>query len=343
MDSLKVRIPLSEVTITNQGVFGSKYIVDAESGDVESEYKQKRYKVSKEGITTSFGLESQVGADQKVNEYLVILFNSKLLQHKYFEGITLDNIEFVYTQIQGLGVAYFTYETFLKAEATDVDYKQDYFVTLFDKMTQYIYSHAKPSRKVGRGCNVFDKRHNKGIEFGNRDTASPANPYLKIYHKGLELLHSSKVFYAKYLNHSDVDVKNMARVEFTIKNKKHFKKHQVEDTTLGALLGISQSKLQEILKHTFDAHVAKRITIKKVKEDMTPTDLVSYNFMSILIEQGNSYNIVREMAIFGTTDKVSRSRIRTRLDKIYDTHIKNSDDDKMAEHMSVLFEGVGWV
>lgn len=343
IDSLKIRIPMSKVEILDQSIFGNKIVIDDLTGNVEREFKENRYKVKYDGITTSFGIEHQNSKGNKVVEYFVILLNSKLLHQRYFEGITQDTVETVYLRIMGMNVAKFDFDTFLDAECTDVDFKQDLQQPNFSKTLDYINSHAKLSKNVGEGSNKRDQPTNKGIEFGKRETAHKSYPYLKFYHKGLELLNSSKTFYGKYIADLDIDVTHMVRVETTVKNKKHFAKLGVDNTSLRNILKLSQDKLLEIVSTAINRHLEKRLTTITPTKELKPMDRVYFNSMALLIDQGANYHLVVEMLLNGINGKVQRSRVRKTLDRIYNENIRGSEGDQVANELADFCAAVGWV
>ena len=340
IDSLKVRIPIEQVTVIDATIFSHKLVIDGATGEIEKEFEQKRFRHNYDGITTSFGIEEQVTGEQKVKKYLVVLYNSKLLHERYFEGITSDNIRLVYDRIIALKKVSFSYESFLDSAGTDVDYKLDTEVKHFDKSIKKLYSHVKPTKKVGRGCNCFDKMKNKGIEFGKRETSTPASPYLKIYHKGLELVHNSSIFYRKYLKGAG-DYSNKVRLEFTIKNRKHFKKYCIEDTSLRSILSIKQTQLEGIVKSILSTHIEPRMIDIKAPTDMTPMDATLYNAIVLLMHQGLNYNLIRESLVQSSTG-VAKSRQRRKLDSIYESAIRGLEVDSISQEQANFFEAIGW-
>lgn len=341
IDSLKVRIPIENVTIVNQSIFGSKFIVDGETGLIESEYKQKRHTLIYDGITTSFGIESQVNKDQRLKKYLVLLFNSKLLHEDYFDGIQSKNISIIYNRIIGLNQVRFSFESFMNAESTDVDWKLDSYNDNFDLTIKKLFSHSKESKKVNEGCNAFRKPTNKGIEYGHRDTATISKPFLKFYHKGLELTNSKDMFYRKYLKHSNKNISNLVRCETTVKNKKHFRKLGINDTTLGSLLSLENDVLELIINKAIKSHLEPRTKSIKTTKEMTPSDNVFYNAIILLMDKGNSYNLIRE-SLVQNNDKVAKSRLRAKLDTIYNDTIKGSDMDGISQKQTNYFNSIGW-
>jgi len=341
IDSLKVRIPLRDTEIMDSTIFGARIVVVAETGEEESKFKPNRTTHKADGITTSFGIEAQVSGEQKVREYLVILFNAKLLKENYFDGITNETIRFLYESIISLNLVSFSFDTFLQAEATDVDFKLDKVNKEFHRSMKAMRTHAKSSVKINRGINYFDSKKNRGIEFGKRNTATSSYPFLKFYNKELELLNHSGAFYTKYIKDNS-EIKDLIRCEFTIKNRKHFRKYGIENTSLESILNLSQSDLMAILKSIIQVHLCPRIAPIKTIKEMSPNDRMLYNAMYVLMEQnGMNYNLISETLIQGF-ERQERWRKREKLDFIYESFIKGSDADERSEAINTWFEAIGW-
>jgi len=341
IDSLKVRIPMLQAEVLDAGIFGKRYVIEAESGNIEREFDANKTSHKENGITVSFGIEKQVTDEQKVREFLVILFNSKALKENYFDGITSDNLKKVYEYIISLNLVSFSYDAFLQAEATDVDYKLDKVNHEFHRSMKSMRTHAKSSVQINRGINYFDSKKNRGIEFGKRHTATVSYPFLKFYNKELELLNASDTFYSKYIKNAH-DITDLIRCEFTIKNKKHYKRYGIEDTTLQSILSLSQEDLHAILRQVLSVHLERRIAPIKTINEMTPNDRILYNAMYVLMEQnGMNYNLIRETLIQGFERK-ERFRKREKMDYIYETFIKGTQADTTAEAMNEWFEAIGW-
>lgn len=343
LDSMNFRIPIKEVKLIDESLFGTRYIVNPEDGMVEDEFKKNREAIRLDGgITVSMALQKQINSDQRVKEYLVVLINAKLLKELYFDGITLDNIERVYQEIMRLKKVSFSYASFLQAECTDVDFKMDSHDDDFAQIMKEMSVHAKPSKEVNRGISIFDKKDNRGIEFGKRNNATSSYPYLKLYDKELELINKSGSFYSKHLQSHKEHINNLIRTEFTIKNKKHFKKYEIEDTSLVSVLSIGQPKLKAILKSVIKVHLEKRIPPIKTISEMNPNDRILYNAMYVMMEQNNmNYNLIRETLVQGFS-KQERYRKRERMDFIYDNFLKGTDADTKAERLNAWFEAIGW-
>lgn len=341
VDSLKVRIPLKDVSIIESNLFGAKYVIDANTHEVESEFTKNRHTVQSHGITTSYGIESQVTANQKVVDYLVLLFNSKLLGRNYFDGIHSENIREVYDSVMSQGVVSFTYESFLSSSATDVDYKNDLIENNFEEKMKHMVLYAYPSKKINRGVNKFDTKTSQGIEFGKRATATSSYPYLKFYAKTMELIHNSREFYRSFL--TEEDLPSIVRCEFTIKNKKHFKKYGIEDTSLISILSLDQNQLKEILISVVNVHLSKRIVkTQKANSRMKPNDVLIFNAINFLMQYAMPYNSIRESLISNIDDKTARFRKRKDLDRIYNEYIKGQDYQVKFEKDQQFYDSIGW-
>ena len=117
----------------------------------------------------------------------------------------------------------FAYDDFLDASLTDTDIKRDMRRSLvdFEIMKNLAKKYAKSSVSFGTGYRAWWSNTNKGFQFSDRKTtAFRTQPYFKVYHKPTELVNRSNDFYTKYL--SNIDLSDVVRYEFTIKNRDHF-------------------------------------------------------------------------------------------------------------------------
>ena len=102
IDSLKLKIPLCEVKITNPTLTDKFALTNMTTGDApdEAQWKQQAQQGSRtKGISTYYSINdllSRFGAQQK---YLVILVNSKLLTESYLQGISTSSLRKVYDAI----------------------------------------------------------------------------------------------------------------------------------------------------------------------------------------------------------------------------------------------------
>jgi len=342
IDSLKIRVPRDQVTVIEPGLEGHKILVNTATGDIEKEYKERSYKVEYDGISTYYGIEHQRTADKTVREFVVILFNSKLLKREYLDGITSGNVRKVYDELMSHQVIGLDYDDFLNGECTDVDIKKDLHSTTFDGLLKIMYAHAKPEKHMSRGCNVFDKKGNKGIEFGKRETATPAYPFLKVYHKGLELINNSSSFHEAHLQHVD-GLDDLIRVETTVKNKKHFRRHGVTDTRLCSVLDMGTDKLNSIFENCMNMHFEKRTRVTTPRRaELSPTDQALLNSIYMGMEFGLAYHVIRHNLVNGIEIDRSKRRTGERLDGLYMTYVKGTEIDVINEHQERFLTEMGW-
>lgn len=345
IDSFKIRIPIEQVEILKQEISSTKSLVNNLTGEVEREFKERSYKVERDGIRLKFALESQVNSKQVVKDYLVILINSKLLQERYFEGITSDTIETIYLRLMAEQVVQFSYDTFLAGEVTDVDYKKDVSNEDFGTSIKLMVNYAKEHKQVNKGCNSFNQKTNKGIEFGSRKTATADYPYLKLYHKGLELIYNSNLFYDRYLKDTGVELQNMIRIETTVKNKKHFRKHGIDCTKLNTVINLSQEQLEEIIQSTISKHLNKRkVVITKNRDELTPTEQIFLNTIYQFMDLGLNYLTIRHnLTANMSNEKKAKRRQQNKLDELYESYVKGSSKDSQNEAQESFFQQIGWM
>jgi len=342
VDSLKVRIPLHNVTVLNSEIAEQHFLrVSAETGQICSEeFKRVAKSITDRGIKTRFLIENQVTAKQVVDQFLTIGFNAKTLKQLYPEGLTFENIKTAYEYIISLGQVSFTFEEFLKAECTDVDLKRDTKYSNLKDAVTYLEKCTKVSAKKDVGCEVFKSNTNMGIGWSDRETRNfKSNPYVKIYHKEKELKNKSTEFYEAFLQ--GYELENIVRLESTIKNRKHFKYFGVEDTTLKTVLTLSEAKKQEFLIGALQVHLQGSKRLKIERSGLTPMDEAMLNLVEQVMEFGRPYSGVRKRVSDVMTDRQSKYRILNKLDSLYKVHLEGSPQDKVNKKLEPFLEFLG--
>lgn len=338
VDSLKVRIPYSQVQILSDQ-FEQRFLTIKESdGEVVEDFKKNRYAHIENGITTSYGAEYQRGGNGHVGHYVVILINAKLLKSMYLSGINIENIRTIYEEIISQQVVYFEFKYLLKAECTDIDYKMDVLCDNLDRVTKKMKELTKPSKNIKHGCNRFSKKFNKGIEYGKRNTASPSYPYLKVYDKSRELMYNSTEFSDA---HQIKYPANLVRLEFTLKNKKHLKKYGIVDSTLANILNLDNEKLSSILKNILSIHLERRTKAPIMRENLLPLDQALYAYTVICLQDGHMLDSLLD-AITAHMNKDQRYSMKKRIMTLYEHHIKQQDVGQINEDVSNFFMQIGW-
>lgn len=272
LDSFKIRIPLKAphnykradilpyeygdpIVILNDPELGVNYItINEQTGDVVKSSANNYGHVNDKGIKTTYGIES-INANKTVSDYLTIKVTSKHLRSNYFDGITIDNVKTVYKSLMSLKKFSFPFEDFLHGEVTDADYCRDLIIPNYEGVKQCLQELTKPSTKNNKGVHTFDTATAKGLKWSSRDTATSDAPYIKIYNKGLQVRNDADMlmFTKEYLDLNMITTDNY-RIEFTLKNKRHFGKYKIHNTLISHLR-LSQDRLLDIARSVFNCHL----------------------------------------------------------------------------------------
>ena len=319
IDSLKLRIPRSQVSYIDETFCEEYKKIYINSGLIEEHINLDKHKVHKvNGITTRIGLAHFVEG-QTSSEQIFIQVNAKQLRSRYLEGINLDTIKDIYEYIINLGVVYVDFQTFLNAQVSDVDICYDTLVTpkTMIEANQAIYKRVNPLlyKYVGK---PFRQKENIGLQFNLRDKATPSKPYVKIYHKTTELNSKSEEFTKAYLK--DIDYQDIGRIEYTIKNSKHKKYLDLNLHTMKHLLEIEPSTLENVLFSGVICYLEKKAVMRKFS-DLSPTDRLILYFINKYIHAGAD-----KTAIYAALNIYEIPQERSRMKKKLTQLIEQVDD-----------------
>lgn len=357
VDSLKLRIPFNEVTIINSEIVDKIGIYNAESGEIIEEPKPRNwYRIEKKNkrgeklYSYKLSIEDIKLDKGRVSKFLCIQLNSKILEKDYLQGLTPGTIEKAYNILINERIVLFSLESFLNAESTDIDFKKDSINKHFVKAIEVLYSMSIPYKKSKQGANIFREKDNRGIEWSNRRTATPTNPFLKLYHKGIQCVSSKDMlpFYNEFLKPGELQgleqIEDRVRIEYTLKNKKHLKKYGIESHRLKDILSISQDKKNDMLKDIVKYHLeAREPQSIKPKEGLAPMDMILYSTMSDMVQNTirSKEDIIRKHIEF-IEEKGARYRAKKKLNMLYDTYISTRKKAKENEGISSLFNALNW-
>lgn len=194
LDSFKIRLPYESVEILDGSLLSKWFLVNEGTGIYdEAEFKNNSLAFNDNGIKTKFAVERQITKNRSVKTFVIILINSKTLKSQYFSGIKKSNIKRVYKYLISLSVIDFTFEVFLLGEITDVDFKRDRKQKNLKDAVNELYAITRLHKNKASGAKKYIKKNNLGIEFSDRRTTEINNaPFIKIYHKEIELKKGSK-------------------------------------------------------------------------------------------------------------------------------------------------------
>jgi hypothetical protein len=336
VDSLKIRIPAKLVNIKCPELTDSEILkVNSSTGRIigTAGTNKTTYEYST-GVLTPYSHEL-MRVSRTPQDFVTVGLSSKLLKGKYFEGITIDNIELVHNELLKQKIIDCSLSSLLEnGVCTDIDIKQDLLfnsdLKAFKQSLKVLQLAAKKTSKKGGGARLFTDKGNIGIEFSDRrSTAYKTAPYLKVYHKGQELLSKSYKFANTHLD--NFNFSSIVRVEATIKNKKHFNSlfdEKYETATLETVLSLTASEKQKVLDTAYAAHISsKRIARERDMREGIPEDILKgqdkiiYRLMQMLIQDGKQFDvIVKEILSMysGASCKVQRSRYKKKMSKLYE-------------------------
>lgn len=326
IDSLKLRIPFDLVSIEND-ILNDEYVVYSKrtGEEIEDEnFKRSAYHHRHDGITTHYRIENQVTRYNSVQKYLVILITSKILGGDYFKGIQHSTVYDVYTNLINENIVYFDFKTFMSGECTDMDVKFD-FLPKVDAMTlvKSLYKQAVAKVDAHRGCSVYKKKTNLGIQFSLRKTqAFLTSPYLKFYEKIRELNSKSIDFYNAYLLGFNLP-NEVVRCETTIKNKKHFKSLGESSTVFSDVIlnldRISENAFRKAFKsHIMDYSDNYNVEAIDKAKNLNINDRILHGYVETKMNTGLSFdNACKFVLIKHAASKQERYNLKRRLNNIF--------------------------
>ena len=349
LDSFKWRMPLIFVKVLNTDLLD--YIihqkVNQNTGALisEEEIQNNSLKVLFDFYHIHFAISHNFG-----KEDLVILINSKLLEQRYTEGITMLNIEFIYKKIISCGVIDMTFEEFLTGDLSDIDIKKDIEIEKneeFDPFTLKLEQASRLTKKAKHGVTRFHTEKNKGIEWNQRAGSSYAHPFLKIYHKGVESKHGKNhLYFAKHIDTNQIS--NRVRIEVTIKNKEMAKRFGIKGMKLHEVLSISQDKLHEIINHSIIRNVEPRVQTRTPRSinKLSPTDKILFQSITLALHNDmsfeNALNYLLDLFDGTQEERNAKARQKKKLTKIYEEQIKGEIYEQRAIRNNAFFSQIGW-
>lgn len=345
-DSFSLKLPLLLCDVLDERLTSltATYYESLDAVDCELS-PPKPVIVVKNGITVRFSLVTipiyDKDKDCKVQtQFINLTVSAKLLKDRYFEGITLNNISLLYQTFIDFKVFDCPYYVFMQGMITDIDIcinrrcaKPSTFSDILDCL--YLQTGTRNTY-----LKKFGEENNIGLNFNERAKAKPSIPYLKFYHKELELLSKSIDFYNEYLLPNNIDISGLTRVEATIKNYDH--KRRLDKflvipmfRTLEEYLEIPESKLFNFVCFSLNAYIVQQTRLKA--PDLSPTEHIIYELLQNCILKGYDYKSLLcivdsfkgssgENPTSQKVLEVSRSRMRKKITELYDLLLHGKDD-----------------
>ena len=353
-DSFSLKLLFDDCTIIDQRLTSQTCIYYESLDMVDCELSPpKPIKIISNGITIRIGLAeipifNAVTKEKNQTKFINLTVSSKLLKERYFEGININTVKYLYEEFIKFNIFTCTYETFLNGYISDVDIcinrysdSPQIFSDALDCLISQTGNKQKHLHKVSESMNM-------GLSFNKREHAKPSIPFIKLYHKEFELLGNSADFYNTYLfPHYALQIKNLTRIEVTIKNyahKERLKKYNIcpQFKTLTEYLNIPEKDLYNVVIFSINSYIENKIRQKA--PNLSPTDHIIYELIQNCILSGYDFKTLQFIAMsFKGSSKqstdVAQSRMRKKIKDLFDLLIhKDLKIQNKATHNNHVLE-----
>lgn len=354
IDSMKVFINFGKVKLTEKGkreLYETR--ISLPEGDIkklqdgeadleevlsslsEEDFKRKAYipkDLREKGISVRLMVVTRYF--HGTGTYLEVLVNSKLLMKDYFKGITQETVKTIWERLNSLGLFYVDFEDFLDGHAVDVDFKVD-----VDGISEQEFRKFISLLNSIREGEIHTGLKNLGLQYGYRAKKSGyvSSPFIKLYYKPIELLNNSPEFAKSFLD--GVEQLNLARIEGTVKNKKHFKSLGIKDSRLGYILEhLSGKKIVKLLGGFLNRYLRfdqiQGVGQLDFVEGVTPSDLDFMLYVKRSIKSGITLKMLesevkRAYEVNGKSKSSTQRKVK-KLRRFY-RYLLESDPDLREE------------
>jgi len=333
IDSLKIRIPLSQVQVLNESINHSWVRLNTGTGEIDTEsFKSKAHYHHSKGYTTKYLIQEVALPHQSPITYLTIGVSAKILESRYQEGITPETLPTLYSQLIDQDEVQFSYESLGKALVSDIDIKKDKeyshgaFSTIRKKLERVSIAH----KERNRGVRPFTGKDNQGLEWNHRETNSFVKaPYLKLYHKGIELQNKSKEFMQVHL--SGQDFTNVVRLEATLKNQKHMNHFGIQGKTLNDIVHLPQEKYHEVVNYALHTNIeGYQMKASGMNKGYTTRQKVLLSIIAWAISRDMGITEIYDMTI-SQLEGSNRTKVRSEITNLYEELLKSGTIENLTE------------
>lgn len=353
IDSFSLKIPLNSVQVLDHRLTSATAIYYESLDAVDEElHPPKPIVISWTGITVRLSLVEIPIFNQKTKEkeptkFINLTVSAKLLKERYFEGVNLFNIAVLHQVFLDFKVFNCSLETFLNGMVSDIDIAINRYCPSPSVFSDILACLVSQSGSKSKYLKLFREDTNIGLNFNERHFAKPSLPFLKFYHKQLELLHKSTEFNETYLGEYQELIQNLTRVEATIRNydhKRRLEKHNIlpQFKTLKELLEIPGKNLYKFVVFSLDTYIEKKVRLKA--PELSPTDHIIFELLQNCILKGYDYDSLLTVAdtfkgSSKASEKVQKSRMRKRITELFDLLVfKDAKIQSQAIHNSHVLE-----
>ena len=235
IDSFKIWVNQSDLEIIDNTIIENLYVVDS-LGEIVDEIEGKSKNIDYvDGRAFKFWRRRHNDINTKITtEYIGIIINAKHLKERYFEGITLNNLDIIVNEINAQNIIKIKKEALLSSSIGDLDICVDFDASTdaFSKLIKRQYPMVQQSSRDTFSSE--QKATHLGLYLNSRHNCYPSKPFFKFYHKTIELETKSNDFANKFLK--NVDFQNIGRCEVNLKNTKHLNHYKIKARQLGDIL-----------------------------------------------------------------------------------------------------------
>jgi len=375
IDSLKLRIPLNEVTIIDKSILDTKrkLIISDATGEILSEDKIKSLttEIQFKSYSIKIAIISLYDFQKKQSdEFLEVYLHSKILEQNYFDGFNKENIKSVYDKLMTAKVFFCESDTFLTSTLNDIDIKHDFKLdnSTFKELCKELQARASTTKKLGQGANLYE---NNNLTFNRRETSSLAKPHVKFYDKHLEATEKNPEFFKEYFsegqitnrpdkikkkqsdntfidcdvskNYCDVSkyndiIINKKRVEVNCKKSSDIKKvFKLEKSNLLSVLSISQNDLKQYLCYAINQNISKLVKIEKnTNSNLSAIDIaIHVHFTNSINNQNLTFIQTLQSFLPHFEDKQMKIRIKKKCNE-WNLDKQGQKVEKTIEKTTVL-------
>jgi hypothetical protein len=349
VDSMRVRIPLKEVRVLDPVLNTNVMRVHESTGEVLGTLVEKRIYKTMRGVNFSCEIgrvqTAKGGHPDAIQDCLLLTVHSKMLFHRFLEGLTAQNIRLVYDFLMSMEVVFFEYEVFKNARVTDVDVKMDFISpakqvesSLRELTKTFIRHNGSHARPHGRGATYTGHQFNK-----RKDASWRTLPYMKIYSKNADA--KTDQHKAFFIENSIELPRDLWRQEFTLKDSKHMKSNGMSNTVF-EVISASQSILSDArlncMRSLFNVMPVElsQLNEEDNKNGISPRDVVDIAFMRYAISHGATLEIIQRLVTHGM-EPANKTKYKKRMEDLFNNHIKDSPMGKEAENRMRIFGILG--
>ena len=348
IDSFKLHIPISAVTIISPELNETRINLEIgnDTGVVHSEKEIKTR--SKEIEFNGYSIKACIVTRHNVNTmrdstHLELYLHTKILEHDYFNGFTMQSIEQVYNKLMENKSFHVDFDLFLLSRVSDVDFKKDIQVDkeAFLDFTKYMKSISKERKIRDKGAYKYA---NGNIEWNNRKTSTIANPFIKLYYKTEEAKERKGEFFETYFDVNKLPC--IVRAEGTISRSPEIKKFfNIDSSNLVAILNLTSEQINTFICHSIRAAVKEpnKVKIERNSEGLTTIDQLIYINLSLCLKTLNmTFDSAKEMILETFPDKSKKYYVKKRLTEVYDVYFKNDKQVKLNTSREDILKKFGF-